>query len=81
MRNRVNQNNSCIVFKLDQVMKKQNMSKNRLSRLSGFRFETIQGYYEGSISRVDLFVMSEFCRILNCKVEDIIEYNPELSKK
>lgn len=71
-------NHSAIRFKLKEVMEKENMSKSRLSRITGFRFETIQGYYNGNISRIDLFVLSEFCRVLNCKVQDIIEYVPSL---
>ena len=69
-------NHSAIRFKLKEVMEKKKMSKSRLSRITGFRFETVQGYYMGNISRVDLFVLSEFCRVLNCSIEDILEYVP-----
>lgn len=58
-------------------MEKQKMSKNRLCRLTGLRFETIQGYYLGTISRVDLYVLSQLCNALNCNIEDIITYQPE----
>lgn len=58
-------------------MEKQKMSKNRLCRLTGLRFETIQGYYLGTISRVDLYVLSQLCNALNCNIEDIIIYQPE----
>lgn len=66
-----------IKFKLADRMKEKGMSKNRLCNESGFRFETVQGYYLGNISRVDLFVLSEFCRVLGCNVQDIIEYVPK----
>ena len=73
-------NHSAIRFKLKEVMEKEQMSKSKLSRITGFRFETIQGYYTGNISRVDLFVLSEFCRVLNCTVSDILEYVPNSDK-
>ena len=73
---RINQNNSGIAFKLDDQMKKHNMSKNHLSRITGFRFETIQGYYNGSISRIDLYIISDFCKIFDCKLGDLIEFVP-----
>lgn len=73
-------NHSAIRFKLKEVMEKEKISKSKLSRITGFRFETIQGYYTGNISRVDLFVLSEFCRVLNCKVSDILEYVPSMDK-
>ncbi len=67
---------SSIRFKLKEVMEKEGFSKSKLSRETGFRFETIQGYYLGNISRVDLFVLSEFCRVLHCTISDILEYIP-----
>ena len=65
-------NNHAIKFCLKETMEKQHMSKNRLCRLTGLRFETIQGYYLGTISRVDLYVLSLLCKALHCGVEDII---------
>lgn len=66
-----------IKFKLADRMKERGLSKNRLCKETGFRFETIQGYFLGNISRVDLFVLSEFCRVLGCNVQDVIEYAPK----
>ena len=63
-----------IVFCLKDVMEKNHMSKSRLCRITGLRFETIQGYYLGTISRIDLYVLSLLCETLNCNVEDIIQY-------
>lgn len=62
-------------------MEKQHMSKNRLCRLTGLRFETIQGYYLGTISRVDLYVLSLLCKALHCKVEDIIILKKRIIKE
>ena len=69
--------NHAIKFRLKETMEKQKMSKNRLCRLTGLRFETIQGYYLGTIFRVDLYVLSQLCKALNCNIEDIIIYQPE----
>ena len=76
MDRRVSKGHGDIKFKLAARMKERGLSKNKLCNETGFRFETIQGYYLGNISRVDLFVLSEFCRVLGCRVEDIIEYVP-----
>lgn len=67
---------SHIVFKLDKLMKEKDYSKNKLCVKTGLRFETVQGYYNGTISRVDLYVLSQMCKVLECNVQDIIEYNP-----
>lgn len=64
-----------IRFKLKDMMEKRGYSKNRLCNETGLRFETIQGYYHGTISRIDLYVISQLCKILKCRIDDIIEYN------
>ncbi len=69
-----------ICFCLKDVMEKKHISKNKLCRLTGLRFETIQGYYLGTISRVDLYVLSQFCGALNCNVEDILRYQKQEDK-
>jgi putative transcriptional regulator len=61
-------------FKLNGILKDRNMTKNRLSVISGVRFDTIQRYVKGDIIRVDLDVICRLCKALNCKLEDIIEY-------
>jgi putative transcriptional regulator len=69
--------NSNIIFKLSPLLQEKNFSKNKLCVKTGLRFETIQGYYNGTISRVDLHVLSQICKVLDCNVQDIIEYVPQ----
>ena len=58
-------------------MAEKGYSKNKLCVNCGLRFETVQGYYLGDISRVDLYVLAAICKELECNVQDIIEYCPE----
>lgn len=78
MRKRPKSNYSGIVFKLKGVMDEKGYSKNKLCVNCNLRFETVQGYYNGDISRVDLYVLAAMCRELECNIQDIIEYRPEL---
>ena len=73
--------NNSIIFKLKNIMDEKKMSKNHLCKLTGLRFETIQGYYKGNISRVDLYVLSLLCKALECRIEDIIEYQDSEEEK
>ena len=68
------ENNSGIAFKLADVMREKGYSKNKLCVKCGLRFETVQGYYLGNISRVDLYVLASMCKELKCNVQDIIEF-------
>ncbi|MEG0994597.1 MAG: helix-turn-helix transcriptional regulator, partial [Bacilli bacterium] len=72
--------NSNINFKLEKLMKEKGFSKNKLCVKAGLRFETVQGYYKGNISRIDLFVISQMCEVLECNIQDIIEYIPKNNK-
>ncbi len=76
MANFSNKSNN-ITFKLAETMKRKNYSKSRLCREAKLRFETVQGYYKGNISRIDLYVLNQLCETLNCNINDIIEYNKD----
>lgn len=77
MKKRPAENNSGIKFKLAQLLKEKGYSKNKLCVKCNLRFETVQGYCLGNISRVDLYVLSAICRELDCKIEDILEYDSD----
>jgi len=79
MKNDTQPNQYGIVFKLAEVMKEKGYSKNKLCVKCNLRFETIQGYYKGNISRIDLYILSRLCKELNCNIQDLIEYRPELT--
>ena len=66
-----------IIFKLDDVMKEKGFNKNQLCVKAGLRFETVQGFYLGTISRIDINVLSRICKILDCSIDDLIEYAEE----
>ena len=74
-------NENRIIFKLKKIMDEKKMSKNHLCKLTGLRFETVQGYYKGNISRVDLYVLSLLCKTLDCRIEDLIEYQEDVKEK
>lgn len=77
MKKKPKENTSGIKFKLAQLMEEKGYSKNKLCVRFNLRFETIQGYYYGNISRVDLYVLASLCKELKCNVQDIIEYVDE----
>ena len=48
--------------------------------LKNSNFDLINRYYNNSISRVDLDIISRFCYVLNCNISDILEYTPSNEK-
>lgn len=63
-----------IKFKLKKILEEKNLSKNRLSVISGVRFDTIQRLCKGNLSRIDLEILCRLCKSLDCSIEDLIEY-------
>ena len=63
-----------IEFKLQSVLDKKNMSKYKLSRITNIRYDTICNYCNGKVTLINVEYLKIFCNVLNCKIEDIIEY-------
>lgn len=63
-----------IEFKIKETMKKKNITRNKLSVLSGTDYNVINRYYNNDITRLDLDVLARICYVLDCSVSDIIEY-------
>lgn len=69
-----------INVKLDNLMNKRNISTYELSTKSNVRFQTIQALRQNTSTRIDLNVLAKLCFALDCKVEDIIEYQEKKQK-
>lgn len=63
-----------INIKLNDIMEKRNISTYELSTKTQIRFQTIQALRENKSLRIDLELLSKLCFSLNCKVQDILEY-------
>lgn len=63
-----------IKVNIKEIMKEKNVTRNKLSVLTGATYNVINRYYNNSISRVDLDVLARICYVLDCDIKDIIEY-------
>lgn len=60
---------------LKDVMQKQGMTRNKLARLTGLVYNSINRYYQNMpISSVDLDVLAKICYVMNCDIEDVLKY-------
>ena len=61
--------------KLSKVLDERKITRNRLRTLTGVKYEVIDRYYKGEqVELVDLDFLAKVCYVLDCKVEDILEY-------
>ena len=64
-----------VEIKLSSIMDKNHISIYQMSKLTSLKHSTIKSYYNNCpITRVDLDVISKMCYVLNCQIEDILEY-------
>ena len=67
-----------IRVKLADVMQARKISRNRLHVLTNIKYDVITRYYKGeNIIMVDLDLLARICYVLNCKIEDLLEYRME----
>ena len=64
-----------VMVKLAEVLNSRGITRNRLRTLTGVKYEVIDRYYQNHVERVDLDFIAKVCYVLNCKVEDLLEYS------
>ena len=65
-----------IKCRLKQFLKERDMTRNKLARMTGTRFEVIDRWYKGDVEKMDMDVLARICFVLSCSPSDIIEYVP-----
>ena len=68
------QNFGKIIFKIDQVLEEKNISKNKLEKEANLQRTQLNSYCNNKVKRIDLETIAKICYVLECKVEDIVEY-------
>lgn len=68
--------NGCYLFKLDDLLDENNISKNKIMRDTNTDFKVIQRIFNGELSKIDITVVARLCDYLDCSMTDIIEYIP-----
>ena len=64
---------SAFYFKLNKLLDKKKISRNKLIQDTGTDYKVVARYLTGDLERVDLVVLERFCNYLDCEVSDIIE--------
>lgn len=65
-----------IRIKLDEWIKKANISKNMLSHRAEMQRTQINHYCKNEITRLDIDVLARICTVLECGIGDLLEFIP-----
>ena len=61
---------------LKELMDERSLSLTKLSFRAEMQRTQLKHYYDSTIQRVDLAVLSRLCYALNCDLHDLLEYIP-----
>ena len=65
-----------IVIKLEELIAKAGISKNKLSHKAEMQRTQLNNYCKNNVTRLDTDVLARLCSVLNCKIEDLLEFVP-----
>lgn len=69
-----------IRIKLDELIAKAGISKNKLSHKAEMQRTQINHYCNNQITRLDIDVLARICTVLNCSISDLLEFVPPEGK-
>ena len=69
-----------IKIKVDELLKKSGMSKTKLCHRAEMQHTQLNNFCKNEITRLDIDVLARLCTVLECKIEDILEYIPPEKK-
>ena len=70
------ENYGTIRIKLDDLIRKAGISKNKLSHRAEMQRSQINHYCNNEITRLDIDVLARICTVLECRIEDLLEFVP-----
>ena len=66
-----------IVIKLEELIAKAGISKNKLSHKAEMQRTQLNNYCKNNITRLDTDVLARLCSVLNCSIGDLLEFVPD----
>ncbi len=69
-----------IRIKLDELIRKAGISKNKLSHRAEMQRSQINHYCNNDITRLDTDVLARICTVMDCRIEDLLEFVPPEKK-
>ncbi len=73
---KINMEKGYYLFKLDDLLNADNISKNKLMRETNTDFKVLQRIIRGEITKIDVTVFARLCDYFDCSLDDIVEYVP-----
>ncbi len=59
---------------LDTYLNTIGVTRYRLAKLTGINYQIIDHYYKNKVARYDSDVLDRICKVLHCRIEDILSF-------
>ncbi len=59
---------------LEEVLKKREITRYQLAKMTEIKYQTIDNYYKNKVVRYDGYILSKICEALDYQVGDILVY-------
>jgi putative transcriptional regulator len=70
-----------IQMNLAELIKKSNLSKNKICQMCQIQHTQLNRYCKNEATRVDLNVLARICCVLDCDISDVLTYINEDRKE
>ena len=65
-----------IKIHMEELLAKSGLSKNKLAQRAEMQITQINHYCKNTVTRLDTDVLARICTVLECKIEDLLEFVP-----
>ena len=72
----MNRTRGAIEIHLKELLEETGLSKNKFCQKAELQRSQLNGYLNGTITRLDVDVLIRICDTLNCSISDLLEYKP-----
>ena len=62
---------------IDRLLKERGITRYELAKRTDIKFQTIDRYYKNRVIRYDSYILDRICKVLECNVCDILEYEDD----
>lgn len=66
-----------VIFKLKELLKKNNISRYKLRQYTEFSQKRVNDYYFSRAKTIKISEINMLCKLFNCKITDLIEYKKD----
>ena len=66
-----------VKLKVHILMAEHRMTQKEVSEKTGIQPSVMNKYYNDTIIRINRDHLDAFCKLFNCKIQDLIEYIPD----